>query len=64
LKSRRKLRKFVGSPPAERTRIDVSQEDELRYWSDELGVSADALRAAVEKAGPSLKAVREQLGKS
>lgn len=64
LKSRRKTRKLLGSPFGDRTRIDVSQEDELRYWSDELGVSVDALKAAVQKAGPNLRAVREYLRKS
>jgi hypothetical protein len=64
LKNRRKSRKLVGTPYAEQTRIDVSQEDELRFWCHELGVSADALRAAVQEAGPSLRAVREHLRKS
>ncbi len=60
-KSRRKLRNFVGSPLPERHRINVSQEDEVSYWSQELGVSAEQLKSAVQNAGPSLKAVREYL---
>ena len=63
-KSRRKTRNLLGSPLAEQTRIDVTDEDALSYWTEELGVSTDVLKAAVEKAGPSLKAVREQLAKS
>jgi hypothetical protein len=63
LKNRRKSRAFVGSPLGEGARIDVSQEDQVRYWSEELGVSADALTAAVQKVGPTLKALREHLGK-
>jgi hypothetical protein len=63
-KSRRKTRNLLGSPLAEQTRIDVTDEDALSYWTEELGVSTDVLKAAVEKAGPSLKAVRAQLAKS
>jgi hypothetical protein len=63
-KSRRKTRNLLGSPLAEQTRIDVTDADALSYWTEELGVSTDVLKAAVEKAGPSLKAVRAQLAKS
>jgi len=63
-KSRRKTRNLLGSPLAEQTRIDVTDEDALSYWTEELGVSTDVLKAAVQKAGPSLKAVRAQLAKS
>jgi hypothetical protein len=41
----------------------LSQDDQVRYWSEELGVSAAALQEAVQQVGPSLKAVREHLGK-
>ena len=47
----------------DRSRIDVSEDYELRYWTKELGVSPDELRSAVQKVGPSAKAVREHLGK-
>ena len=63
LKSRRRARKLVGSPPPSRSRIDVSEDDELRYWTKELGVSADELKSAVQKVGPMAKDVREHLGK-
>ena len=42
----------------------MTDEDALSYWTEELGVSTDVLKTAVEKAGPSLKAVRAQLAKS
>jgi hypothetical protein len=46
-----------------RNRIDVHEDYELRYWTKELGVSPDELKSAVQKVGPSAKAVREHLGK-
>jgi hypothetical protein len=49
--------------PQDRSRINVHEEWELRYWTKELGLSADELRQAVAAAGPSVKAVREHLGK-
>ena len=63
LKSRRKLWKFEGSPTAEALVIDMSDEDVVRYWATELEVNADELRAAVQSVGPTVKAVREQLGR-
>ncbi len=49
--------------PQDRSRINVNEEWELRYWTKELGLSADELREAVKQAGTSAKAVREHLGK-
>ncbi len=49
--------------PADRTRINVNEDYELRYWTQELGVSADELRAAVKAVGPMADAVRQHLGK-
>ncbi|MGZ4926420.1 MAG: DUF3606 domain-containing protein [Halobacteriota archaeon] len=48
--------------PEDRSRIDVNEDYELRYWTKELGVSPDELKSAVQKVGPSAKAVREHLG--
>ena len=62
-KSRRKTRNLLGSPLAEQTRIDVTDEDALNYWTEALGVSVDTLKQAVQQAGSSLKSVREHLGK-
>ena len=44
-------------------RIDVHNEQDCRYWSTRLGVSAERLGQAVKEAGPSVEAVREYLGK-
>jgi len=35
----------------DRSRIDVNEEWELRYWSNKLGVSADELKQAVKQLG-------------
>ena len=47
--------------PRDRTRINVNEEWELRYWTKELGVTEEQLRNAVQKAGVSVEAVRKQL---
>ena len=61
-KSRRKVRKFGGSSIVDRHRIDLNEKYEVSYWSKELGVRADELKSAVQKAGPSVRAVRKYLG--
>ena len=50
----------TGSP--DRDRINVNEDYELRYWSRELGVTPEELRAAVEAVGPTAEAVRRHLG--
>ena len=62
-KSRRKMRKFAGSPFGESRYIDVAEEYEVNYWSKKLGVSADELKSAVQRAGPSMKDVRKYLSR-
>lgn len=47
--------------PADRERINVHEDYELRYWTDHFGVSADRLRAAVEKVGVMVKDVAKEL---
>jgi len=49
---------------ADRTRIDVNEDHELRYWTHTLGVSEEELRKAVAAVGVSASAVREHLGLS
>jgi hypothetical protein len=62
-KLRRRTRKFYGSPPAEEIGIDITDEDVVRYWAQELGVTADELRSAAQNVGASVKALREHFGK-
>ena len=49
--------------PQDRSRINVNESHELRYWTQELGVSETQLRDAVKAVGPSATAVREHLRK-
>ena len=47
--------------PADRARINVNEDYELRYWSEKFGCSPEQLRAAVQAAGTSAEAVGEHL---
>ena len=48
----------------DRARINMGEDSEVRYWAEVLGVSKERLAEAVTKAGDSVRAVREELGKS
>jgi uncharacterized protein DUF3606 len=45
----------------DRSKISIEREHEIRYWTQELGVSEAALTAAVAKVGNSVAAVRREL---
>jgi Protein of unknown function (DUF3606) len=45
----------------DRTRINTSEDYELRYWSETLGVTQYQLKAAVNKVGISVSAVEKEL---
>ena len=47
----------------DRSRINVNEAHELRYWTQTLGVNEARLRAAIAAAGTSVEAVRKYLGK-
>ncbi|HZR03050.1 MAG TPA: DUF3606 domain-containing protein [Burkholderiales bacterium] len=47
--------------PADRTRVNVNEDYELRYWSEKFGVSPDTLRAAVKKVGVMADDVEREL---
>lgn len=49
--------------PQDRSRINVNEPHELRYWTQALGVTESQLREAVKAVGPAATAVREHLGK-
>ena len=51
-----------GAP--DRKRIDIEDANEVRYWSEAFGITADRLRAVVGKVGPMADKVREHLGKA
>jgi hypothetical protein len=47
---------------ADRQRINVHEEHELKYWADHFHVTHAQLKAAVAKVGPMVNAVRKHLG--
>jgi hypothetical protein len=49
--------------PADRTRINLSEAYEVRYWCRELQVPPAELRAAVGKVGPMVDDVRAELAR-
>jgi hypothetical protein len=49
--------------PADRTRVNVHEDYEVRNWTKKFGVSAEQLRAAVEKVGPMASDVEKHLAK-
>jgi Protein of unknown function (DUF3606) len=49
-----------GQP--DRSRINLSEDYEVKYWTKHLGVSREQLAKAVEKVGNSAAAVRKELG--
>ncbi|MBU8978194.1 DUF3606 domain-containing protein [Lysobacter sp. MMG2] len=48
-----------GEP--DRSRINVNQEHELRYWTQKLGITEERLRAVVREVGTMADKVREYL---
>ncbi|WP_426529161.1 DUF3606 domain-containing protein [Bradyrhizobium sp. McL0615] len=46
----------------DRSKINMSEDFEVKYWLKALGVSKDQLQRAVEKVGNSAAAVRKELG--
>jgi hypothetical protein len=45
----------------DRSRINIHEEHELRYWTEALGVTEARLIALVKKVGVSADAVRKEL---
>jgi hypothetical protein len=48
-----------GEP--DRSRINMQEPYEVKYWSHQLGVTPERLQQAVEKVGNSTAAVRKEL---
>lgn len=48
----------------DRSRINVHEVHEVRYWTEALGVTKQELEAAVHATGPSADKVREYLKKT
>jgi hypothetical protein len=49
--------------PQDRSRINLNEDWEIRYWTKELGVTKERLEDAIAKVGNSTDAVREQVAK-
>ena len=47
----------------DRSRVNVNETHEVRYWTQKWGVSEEQLAAAVKKVGVSVDAVARELGK-
>jgi hypothetical protein len=47
--------------PQDRSRINLSEDYEVRFWSKRFKVTPDLLREAVEKVGNSADAVEKEL---
>lgn len=50
--------------PQDRSRVNVEQDYERRYWCEQFGCTEDELRRAVARVGSSADAVRRELGKT
>jgi len=50
--------------PADRTRVNVNEPHEVRYWTEKWGVTEQQLRDAVKRAGVMVKDVAAALGKA
>jgi 3-oxoacyl-[acyl-carrier-protein] synthase III len=46
----------------DRSKINMHQSHEVKYWTHQLGVSRDRLQQIVDKVGNSAAAVRKELG--
>ena len=46
----------------DRSKINMSEDFEVKHWTKALGVDRDMLRKAVDKVGNSAAAVRKELG--
>lgn len=47
--------------PKDPARIDIDDDGDRRYWSEQLGVTTDQLDEAVHQVGPTVETVREYL---
>ena len=50
--------------PQDRARINLTEDYEVRYWTQKFGVSKTELEKAVAKVGESAAAVAQALGKT
>ena len=48
----------------DRSRVNIHEDHEVRYWTEKWGVTKEELADAVKKAGVSADAVARDLGKA
>ena len=48
----------------DRSRVNIHEDHEVRYWTEKWGISKQQLADAVKKAGVSADAVARELGKA
>jgi hypothetical protein len=48
--------------PTDLTKIDAHKPEALRFWARTLETDEQKIRKAVEKVGPELEAVKQELG--
>ena len=46
----------------DRSKINMHESYEVKYWTHQLGISRERLQQAVDKVGNSAAAVRKELG--
>jgi len=47
----------------DRSKINMSEDYEVKYWAKELGVTREALQKAIDKVGNSAATVRKEIGR-
>jgi hypothetical protein len=50
--------------PQDRSRINMSEDWEVQWWTQKFGVTVEQLKKAVSAVGSSAEAVAKKLGKS
>lgn len=53
------MEKIVNTGPPDNTKINVEENDELEYWSNEFGISREQLIYAIKAGRTSAAAVEE-----
>src|SRR4051812_47906062 len=61
-RERRKMDNLTKREQPDRSKINMSEDFEVKYWSKALGVSKADLQRAVDKVGNAAAAVRKELG--
>jgi hypothetical protein len=57
-----KMDSLTKKDQRDRSKMNIHEDFEVKYWTKELGVSRGELQKAVDKVGNSAAAVRKELG--